>query len=257
MINKFVHFTLIFVFTNLLLLSCQPKLTKKMSSDESLSSLYAQNTLKTYETYRKAKVKTQTVYRVDENSNKTLLQITHFDTQGKTTKNENWSTENEIHTDYFYKNGLLQRETITGLNLDDYTINYEYDKNGQLIRQTISGAEARIYTFVYDEKGYMIEKNGQSALPEGDTLIWQQTEQYKYKYDENGNEISYVFEMYGEEYFKTISIYNAQNQRINSTEYMYGEVSFSTTYEYNNANLPIKATFTDADNYLIYEYEFY
>jgi hypothetical protein len=63
--------------------------------------------------------------------------------------------------------------------------------------------------------------------------------------------------MYGEEYFKTTSIYNAQNQCTNSTEYMYKEVSFSSTYEYNDANLPLKEIFTDADNYLIYEYYFY
>lgn len=255
--HKSVPFILIFAFANLFFINCQPKLTKKVSSDESLSSLFAQNTLKTYETYRKAKVKTQTVYRVDDSGNKTLLEITHFDTQGKTTKNEDWNNEGGIEINYFYKNDLLQYRIVTGLNLDDYTVDYEYDKNGQLIRQTIDGAEARIYTFIYNEKGYMIEKNGQSAVPEGDTLIWQQTEQYKYEYDENGNQISHIFEMYGEEYFKTTSIYNAQNQRINSTEYMYGEVSFSTTFEYNNANLPIKETFTDADNYLIYEYEFY
>ena len=71
----------------------------------------------------------------------------HFDTEGKITKNQDWSAEGEIRTDYFYKNGLLQQRTVTGLNLDNYTVNYEYDKNGQLIRQTISGAEARIYTF--------------------------------------------------------------------------------------------------------------
>jgi hypothetical protein len=44
-------------------------------------------------------------------------------------------------------------------------------KNGQIIRQTMDGAEARVYTFVYDEKGYMMETNGQSAVSEGDTLM--------------------------------------------------------------------------------------
>lgn len=257
MTNKSAYFLLIFAFANLFFINCQPKLSKNLTSDESLSSVYAQNVLKTYEPYRKAKVKTQTVYRVDENDSKTLLQISYFDTEGKTTKSEDWNDEGKIEVNYFYNNSLLQRRTVTGLNLDDYTVNYEYDKKGQLIRQTIDGAEARIYTFIYNEKGYIIEMNGQSAVPEGDTLVWQQTEQYKYKYDENNNQTSYIFEMYGEEYFKTTSTYNTQNQRINSTEYLYGEVSFSTTYEYNKEGLPLKETFTDADNHLIYEYEFY
>jgi hypothetical protein len=82
--------------------------------------------LKTYEIYRKAKGKTKTVYRVDESRNRTLLETSHFDTEGEITKNEDWSAEGEILTHYFYKNSLLQQRTVTGLNLDNYTINYEY-----------------------------------------------------------------------------------------------------------------------------------
>ncbi|NJN77024.1 MAG: hypothetical protein HC803_00740 [Saprospiraceae bacterium] len=222
-----------------------------------MSSVYAQNILKEYEIYRRAKVKTQIIYRVYDDGKKTLLETSYFDTEGKLIRNEDLSSEGEVFTDYHYKNRLLQQQTVTGTYLDDYTMNYEYDKNGQKNRQTANGAEARIYTFIYNEKGYVTEMNGQSAYPEGDTVIWRETEKYKYEYDANGNQTSYIFEIFGEEYFKVTSTYNTQNQRINSTDYKFGDVAFSTTFEYNNANLPIKETFTDADNHLIYEYEFY
>jgi YD repeat-containing protein len=252
-----LYFLLIYAFANLLFTNCQPKLAKTASADESLSSLSAQNTLKEYEIYRKTKVKTQTVYRVDESGEKSLLKTSYFDTEGKLIKNEDLSGEGEIIGNYKYKNQLLQQQTVTGTNLDDFTIYYEYDKNGQIVRQTMDGAEARIYSFVFNKDGYMMEMNGQSTVPEGDTLIWQETEKYKYGYDDNGNQTSYIFEMFGEEYFKVTSTYNAENQRINSTDYMYGEVSFSTTFEYNQEGLLLKEIYTDSGNYLIYEYEFY
>lgn len=180
--------------------------------------------------------------------------------------------EDEVrHKVYTYINGKPVLITAFGYNDIPIETKFIY-KGGVLVQQTVSGFDPRDYVVFVDNEGRMLEKIGNTTVPEYDSItgdptgkmIWTQVEEYLYKYNRFKKLVEETFNFYGKESYRAEYDYgpsgNANLQR--KTIYRYGNKTPDTeihyTYLPNNLLEKQQYVFLE-DNFsetLFYEYYF-
>jgi len=237
---------------------------------------------KTYEIYKNAGVKTQTIQFIDTSfgGSQTVVSISEF-TEAGWEYRTNYPTETELTEDEiaagwtntitdeytYHPDGRIRIITLSGYDLVDIIFGFEYDNKNRLINSSVAAAEARQYTYEYDKEGNISSRSGKANMfqydDEGnlmDEMAWVDYEHTIYTWNKKHELISETFNMRGEFYNKTDYVYNGKGQ-LTSYDVYYdttpGEKPSYTTYlTYNNKGLISKMVREGEGMRMEYLYEY-
>ncbi len=167
-----------------------------------------------HEIFLKNKIKTLEEYSVEDETvplrNGTWTGRRTFDRQGRLTewihtpdKGPGRPRTDTVRTSFFYlENGLLEKYVLsTDRNTQPTVVMFQYDDLFRPIREFVSSADPREYEYIYDDRGWLLEKRGSTAFPlfdeKGhslDTTVWAPIDRYRYTFDAKGRLSKYELE---------------------------------------------------------------
>jgi hypothetical protein len=235
--------------------------------------------LKSFEPYKQNKVKTQSTFKLDEDSIQTLVSVSDYWDNGWLLRiayppeelgyDEEFADTMKDEFTYF-PDGRLRIKTLYGYDLYPIELHFSYGKKKKLVKSNVLAAESREYTYEYGKNKKIEIKKGQTGQYEMDAdgnfldkMIMVDIDASKYTWNNKGLLTEEKFYMFDSFYNLIQYDYNDNGQLIKMVVY-YDEASdaipVSTTKFYYHENGLLKNSVSISDEMetrYFYEYTYF